>query len=120
VPPGAEHPVSVVMRTGEAQLVPEMTDDDLARFAVSDRHREFMQTWAYRSAIVVPLSARGRRVGTLSWLRMRGRDPFGRSELNLAREVARRAGLAIDHARLFGALESSEAQIQGVLGVLAE
>jgi serine phosphatase RsbU (regulator of sigma subunit)/PAS domain-containing protein len=120
VPPGAEHPVSLVVQTGEAQLVEEMSDDDLARFAVSDRHREFMREWAYRSAIVVPLTARGRRVGALSWLRFRGREPFGSSELTLAREYARRAGLAIDHRRLFGELASSEAQIQGVLGVLAE
>jgi serine phosphatase RsbU (regulator of sigma subunit)/PAS domain-containing protein len=120
VAPGAEHPVSLVVQTGEAQLVPEMSDDDLARFAVSDRHRDFMREWAYRSAIVVPLTARGRRVGALSWLRFRGREPFGRNELSLAREFARRAGLAIDHRRLFGELASSEAQIQGVLGVLAE
>jgi PAS domain S-box-containing protein len=120
VPAGVDHPVSVVVRTGEEQLVATMSDRDIGRFGVSDRHREFMREWGYRSAIVVPLSARGRRVGALSWLRLRGRDPFGRSELSLAREVARRAGLAIDHARLFASLESSEAQIQAVLGVLAE
>src|SRR3954471_18974884 len=120
VPPGAEHPVSAVVRSGEEQVVREMSDRDIARFAVSDEHREFMRRWGYRSAIIVPLTARGRRVGALSWLRLSGSEPFGRSELNLALEFARRAGLAIDHARLFGALESSEAQIQGVLGVLAE
>jgi PAS domain S-box-containing protein len=120
VPPGGEHPVARVARTGEPQVVDEMSDDDIARFAVSDRHRDFMLRWGYRSAIIVPLTARGRRVGALSWLRLAGSEPYGRSELNLALEFARRAGLAIDHARLFGALESSEAQIQGVLGVLAE
>src|SRR4051794_6516604 len=103
LPPDAEHPVSAVVRTGEAQLVPFMDDEQLARFAVSDAHRVFMQEWRYRSAIIVPLTARGRRVGALSWLRMAGREPFTRTELALAREVARRAGLAIDHARLFGA-----------------
>jgi PAS domain S-box-containing protein len=120
LPAGADHPVTVAVSTGEALLVPEMSDEDVARFAVSPEHHEFMRTRFYRSAVVVPLSARGRRVGTLSWLRLRGRESFTEAELALAREFARRAGLAIDHARLFGALESSEAQIQAVLGVLAE
>src|SRR6185436_6830914 len=60
VGPSSEHPVAVVTRTGEAQLIEEMSDEDHARYATSEPHLRLMRERGYRSAVVVPLSARGR------------------------------------------------------------
>src|SRR5437763_1608552 len=46
-------------------------------------------------------------------------DPLGSLDA-LARDFARRAGVSVDHARRFGALEQTEASLQAVLGALAE
>jgi serine phosphatase RsbU (regulator of sigma subunit) len=62
-----------------------------------------MRTLRYHSAIVVPLVARQRVLGTLSLLRLEEADAFSESDLVLAEELARRAALAVDNARLFEA-----------------
>src|SRR5690348_11073235 len=67
--PQGDHPVAVAARTGRALLLAEMEAQDLSRFATGPTHLDLMQRLHYRSAIVVPLSARGRRVGVFSLLR---------------------------------------------------
>jgi PAS domain S-box-containing protein len=100
---GGEHPVAQVIRTGQAVLLPEMQPDQLRRYSQADEHYELMMKLRYRSAIVVPLAARGRTVGALSLLRMDGNVPFDRHDLLLAETLGRRAALALENARLYAA-----------------
>lgn len=97
------HPVAQVLRTGEAALLPQMDADTLRGFAQSDEHYELMMRLGYRSAIVVPLAARRRTLGTLSLIRMDGDVPYDRHDLLLAETLGRRAALALENARLYGA-----------------
>jgi serine phosphatase RsbU (regulator of sigma subunit) len=60
-----------------------------------------MRRLRYHSAIVVPLLVRERVLGALSLLRMEGAPSYGPDDLVLAEDLARRAALAIDNARLF-------------------
>jgi GAF domain-containing protein len=120
VPGASDHPAAVAVRTGEPQVVREIAEEDLERWAPDERYLRFMRDAAYRSAIVVPLTARGEVVGTQAWIRVGDSPVYEDSDLALALEFARRAGLAVDHDRLFGALERTEAELQAVLGALAE
>ncbi len=67
--PAGAHPVANVIRSGEAQLLPEMSRESLRSFAQGSEHARFMIANGYRSAIVAPLTARGRTLGALSTLR---------------------------------------------------
>ena len=67
------------------------------------------------SYIVVPLEARGRMLGTISLGTGESGRRFGDLDLSLARELARRAALAIDNALLFGAAQQSYAQLNTLL-----
>jgi serine phosphatase RsbU (regulator of sigma subunit) len=96
-----QHPVAEVLRTGRAKWLPTMSPDFQREIAEGPEHFELMRTLRYHSAIVVPLIARQRVLGTLSLLRLEDHDPFTDSELVLAEELARRAALAVDNARLF-------------------
>src|SRR2546423_1044884 len=84
----------------------------IARRAPNDPYLRFMRETGYRSAIVVPLTARGETVGSLGWVRLRSSAPYGEGDVDFARELARRAGVAVDHARLFGALRETEAELR--------
>jgi len=95
------HPVAQVLRSGNAVLLEEMAADTLREFAQSDEHFELMMRLNYRSAIVVPLTTRSRRLGTLSLLRMRDDAPYDRNDLLLAETLGRRAALALENARLY-------------------
>lgn len=100
---GGAHPVAQVLRTGEAMLLPEMSAESLRQFAQGDEHYALMLKLAFRSAIVVPLAARGRMLGTLSLIRMVGDVAYDRHDLLLAETLGRRAALALENARLYGA-----------------
>jgi PAS domain S-box-containing protein len=95
------HPVVRVLRAMRPVLLPSMTTDFLQRIAQGSEHFELMRRLRYHSAIVVPLVARRHALGTLSLLRMDDAPSYNQDDLVLAEELARRAALAIDNARLF-------------------
>ena len=95
------HPVAAVLRSGEPMLVPSMEIEYQREIATGDEHFELMRRLRYHSAIVVPLVARQRVLGTLSLLRMEGARSYDQDDLALAEDLARRAALAVDNARLF-------------------
>ncbi|HTQ67364.1 MAG TPA: SpoIIE family protein phosphatase [Solirubrobacteraceae bacterium] len=114
------HPVARVIRTGEPELLAEMGPESLRSFAQASEHARFMIANGYRSAIVAPLTARGRTLGALSTIRLAGGETYDPDDLELVCELARRAALAIDNARLFSDLQTAERRLQAVLENLAE
>ncbi|HTR89143.1 MAG TPA: SpoIIE family protein phosphatase [Solirubrobacteraceae bacterium] len=119
--PAGEHPVARVIREGEPVLLARMSSELLRSFAQGSVHARFMIEHDYRSAIVAPLIARGRTLGALSALRLGdARDPYGQEELELCCELALRAALAIDNARLYSDLRRTERRMEAVLASVAE
>ena len=116
-PPDANeaHPVSEVLATGEPYLVEDAREEALAYAAVDEEHLELYRSLEAMSYIVVPLEARGRMLGTISLGTGESGRRFGDLDLSLARELARRAALAIDNALLFGAAQQSYAQLNTLL-----
>ncbi|QRN95137.1 PAS domain-containing protein [Archangium violaceum] len=90
-----------VIRTGKTQLTAEIPDHALARFARDARHLELLRGLRATSALVVPLHARGRTFGALSLGYGGPGHRYGPEEQLLAEELARRAALAVDNARLY-------------------
>jgi PAS domain S-box-containing protein len=123
-PPDADperRPVLRVVQTGEPMLVPEVTPELVERLAVDERHRE---RWtaseaAPRSFIIVPLTARGRTLGTITLVSTQPGRRFGAAELGVAQEVARRAALTIDNARLYHEAREALRARDSVLGVVS-
>jgi GAF domain-containing protein len=120
VDPDGEHPVAAVIRSGEPLLLPDMSSAMLRSFAQGSEHARFTIERHYRSAVVAPLDARGRTLGALSVLRLGDGATYSEQDLALVSELARRAALAIDNARLFSELHGVEQRLQAVLANLAE
>jgi PAS domain S-box-containing protein len=118
--PDGEHPVARVIRSGEPELLPEMSPGQLRAFAQGSEHARFMLERDYRSALVAPLQVRGGTLGALSALRLGERAPFSQSDLDLLCELARRAASAIENARLFSELSAAERRQDAILAGLAE
>ncbi|HEY3944545.1 MAG TPA: SpoIIE family protein phosphatase [Solirubrobacteraceae bacterium] len=118
--PVGEHPVAQVLRSGEPVLLEEMTSILLSSFAQGSEHARFMIDHGYRSAVVAPLTARERTFGALSVLRLGDGQRYGEDDLELVCELARRAALAIDNARLFSNLRGVEQRLETILVNLAE
>jgi serine phosphatase RsbU (regulator of sigma subunit) len=95
----SDHPAARVLRRGMPELLPEMDGDMLTRFAQDHDQARFATRVGYRSVIVAPLIARGRRLGTISLLRFDGTDPFRYDELRTVDQLGRQAALVLDNAR---------------------
>ncbi|MFY0525009.1 ATP-binding protein [Archangium gephyra] len=95
-----------VIRTGHTELRPELTDEMLVGYASDARHLELLRGTGVTSSLIVPLHARDRTFGALSFFYCRGGLPrasrhYGPEEQRLAEELGRRAALAVDNARLY-------------------
>jgi PAS domain S-box-containing protein len=85
-----------------------VTEEDLRKVARDDEQREMLRALGLRSAIWVPLIARDRVLGVMSVGYGDTRKRYGRQDLELMRELARRAALAVDNSLLYRAVERAE------------
>jgi PAS domain S-box-containing protein len=117
---GGPHPVAIVARTAQPHIQAEIGRERLRAFAVDEEHVEQMLSAGYGTSLAVPMIARGRTIGVLSFLRFGTSSPYDETDADLAGELAGRAALALDNARLFADLRRAERQLEAVLGNLAE
>jgi PAS domain S-box-containing protein len=103
-PGGAAH----VVRTGKPELIAQVDPQRLEHWTVDAEHLELVNALDASSVLLVPLRARGRVFGALSLVRTRERPPFTEDDVAFATEVAARAALAVDNARLYGEARSQE------------
>jgi PAS domain S-box-containing protein len=101
VPADAPSGSSQVLRDGVSQVVHEVTDEMLVAAAQDDEHLELLRSVGMRAGLVVPMSAGGRNVGALSLISAESPRRFSDADLELAEELARRAGTAVENARLY-------------------
>lgn len=85
---------------GEALLYSRLDEPQLASLARDADHLGLLRRLNPRSALVAPLTARGRTQGTLLFAATAPLR-FDAADLSLAQELGRRIGLALDNARLF-------------------
>ncbi len=96
------HPVAQVLAGNAPRVISDLTDDAaLAQAAQSEEHERFMRDAGYRRAAVFPLLARGRTRGAISFLQLRGDARYDRNLLAVLEDLAGRAALAFDNARLY-------------------
>jgi PAS domain S-box-containing protein len=89
-----------VLRTGKAELIPEVSDTLLKNIAQNADHLRMLRELGLRSLVVVPLRVRGRVLGTILLANAKAGRRFNGEDLDLAEDLARRAALAIDNAML--------------------
>jgi PAS domain S-box-containing protein len=112
-------PVLRVVRTGEPLLVQEFTREMMERLSHDDRHRESFRRNGLRSFLIVPLTARGRTLGAITLAMSDSDRRYGPADLAVAQDMARRAALAIDNARLYREAQEAVRARDSVLGVVS-
>jgi GAF domain-containing protein len=105
----AETGVANVLRTGRSELYRDIPVQRLEAQALDDDERAVVGRLRLRSALVVPLAARGESFGTMTLLRNDRSPRFTETDLGLAEEIAEWAALSVDNARLYGAEREARA-----------
>lgn len=108
-----------VIRTGQPELIREITDDMLVAALPDPELLALYRGLGLRSAMTVPMQARERVIGTLSLVSAEGQRLFEERDLVFATELAIRMAVAVDNARLFGdatrVREAAEAMAHEIL-----
>ena len=102
-PPDPDAPQGIyqVVKTGQPELYPDIPDEMIRAAAVDQEHYDEIVAIGMRSAIIVPMTTRGRTVGALTWVNGRPGRRFDTQDVELAQELARRCATAIENARLY-------------------
>jgi serine phosphatase RsbU (regulator of sigma subunit) len=90
-----------VIRTGEPNLLNDISDELLVAGAVDDEHLELLRGLGLIAALTAPLQARGQTFGALMLVSAESGRRFTDDDVALATELGRRAGLAVENARLY-------------------
>jgi serine phosphatase RsbU (regulator of sigma subunit) len=90
-----------VRRTGEPLLFTEIPDELLAQAAVDAEHLGLLRAVGMRSALIVPMTVRGRTIGSLTLVNAESGRTFDSSDVEFAGQIAERASLAVENARLY-------------------
>jgi serine phosphatase RsbU (regulator of sigma subunit) len=90
-----------VARTGETQYMRELTDELLEAAIANPEQLDLVRSLGVRSVVIAALKARGRLFGTLTLANAESGRLFEDADVQLAEELAARAGTSIDNARLY-------------------
>ncbi len=102
VDPDAFYGAGYVVRTGQPQLIREVTPNIRAQVTPDPEQLALVERLGITSSIVVPLfGEEGRVIGVLSFDITESARRFDEIDLRLAEELGRRVSLAIEAARLY-------------------
>ena len=90
-----------VIRTGQPELIPEVSDQGLQMIAHDARHLELLRALGFCSTVSVPLIARERTIGSIMLGTAESGRRYSETDLRIAEELASRVALAVDNAWLF-------------------
>jgi len=109
-----------VIRTGQPELYPEVSDPLLRQAASDEKHLDLIRRMHPKSVMVVPIAGRDRILGAITFISAESGRRYNQSDLALAEDLARRAALAIENARLYRAAQEEIAERKRVEGSLRQ
>lgn len=113
-PPRKDAPSGLnnVLRTGKSEMVSDLPDQVLVDAAQSEEHLRLLREVGIKSYMIVPLVARGRSLGAISFVSGESARRFTREDLEFAEILASRAALAIDNARLYSEAQAFNEELE--------
>jgi signal transduction histidine kinase/integral membrane sensor domain MASE1 len=118
-PPSPERPspVNAVLKSGKTLFIPQFDAAALERLTAGDAYNDLVRKIGPTSSVTVPLTARGKVLGAITFGMAESGRVYEPEDLVLAEELASRAGVAIDHALVFRAQVSASAAASEALKV---
>ena len=117
--PDSQFGVMRVLRTGEPEYVPQIDQEQLAKAAQDEEHLRLIQQLNLQSYLCVPLADKDRVLGVISFVFSDSGRRYEAEDLALAEDLARRAVIAIENARLYHELKEADRRKDEFLAMLA-
>lgn len=110
--PPSPQGLGYVVEHGVSVLVPEVDESALAAVAYDEGHLQALLSLGLSSVMLVPLKVGGEVIGALSLFATGDRPRFDDDDLAFAEEIARRASIAVENARLHVAEREARMQAE--------
>jgi PAS domain S-box-containing protein len=120
-PPDPDAPRGLwqILRTGRPELIPRITDAMLAEWVPEEGRLRTLRELGLRSYLGVPLRVRGKPVGVLTFVAAESGRQYDAADLAVAEDLAERAGIAVENARLYAELREADRHKDEFLAMLA-
>jgi signal transduction histidine kinase/ActR/RegA family two-component response regulator len=112
LPHESAHGYKEVLRTGEPQFFPSIEPSLLTSSGQSPEHRALLLRLGVVSWMLVPLKVQGNVFGALGFHYSDSGRHYTEDDLALASELARRASVAIDNARLYDLSQNERSRVE--------
>jgi PAS domain S-box-containing protein len=93
--------LGLVLNTGQTLRYPEISDDLLVKSAIDERHLDLLRAVGFRSVLIVPMRLGEQTLGALTLVSAESGRAFDEFDVSFAEEIAARAVVAIENARLY-------------------
>ncbi|MEH1818910.1 MAG: AAA family ATPase [Nostoc sp.] len=111
--------VPKVLRTGIPEMVTEISDALLAKGIPDAEHLRIIREIGLKSCIMLPLMAREKVFGAISFFTAESERRYSTTDLPLAEDIAHRAAIAIDNARLYQEAQQAQRMAERALERIA-
>ncbi|HEX6510561.1 MAG TPA: PAS domain S-box protein [Chloroflexota bacterium] len=118
--PDAANGVPAVLRSGEPEFISDIPDELIEQVIEDEELLRIVRELGLTSSMTVPLKARDQILGAIQFVAAESRRHFDESDLLLAQDLADRAALAIDNARLYRRSEQVAAERSAILNTMAD
>ena len=98
-----------VLRTGKAEIYPEITEEMLAAGVADPEYLALLKTVQFRGVIIAPIISSRGTIGALTLVSAESRRHYTANDVALAVELGRRAGIAVENARVHSAEQQARA-----------
>ncbi|OFX21526.1 MAG: hypothetical protein A2V77_05265 [Anaeromyxobacter sp. RBG_16_69_14] len=117
----ANHGVGRILRTGESELIPEVTSEAFVGGDVvgGELRREILRRLGMRSYMGAPLAIGERILGAIAFGISEGPRRFKEEDLEMAQALAQRCAMAIENASLYRAAQDATRMREEVLAVVS-
>lgn len=110
--PDRPHTIAHVVRSGSPILIPVVTEELLDANIQDEDYRQLMRQIGCRSLMTVPFKSRDRSLGAIMMVWAESGNQYNERDLRFAQELAARASIAIENARLYGKTRQAEAELR--------
>jgi PAS domain S-box-containing protein len=112
--PNRDHRAWDVILQAKPWFDPAVSETRFVTEARDAEHLALLRHLGFAAEMILPLVARGRTLGVITLVLADDSRHYRPGDLVLAEELARRAALAIDNARLYAEVQSAEARYRGL------
>jgi signal transduction histidine kinase len=96
-----------VLRTGAAEIYPEITEEMLAQGTPDPEYLALLKTVQFRGVIIAPITSNRSVLGAFTLVSAESRRKYTQKDLDLAVELGARAGMAVENARVHRAVRTA-------------